>query len=279
MCIRDSNYIDRLYSTNTYVPERARFPKRLFLGTETSHTVHYWLGVRDNDYVIGDFIWTGIDYLGEAGAFPRRGSSSGVIDLAGGKKPGFYQRAAYWSDNPVLKILVLANQNTGGGGRRGGPSFGTWSGTTNTQLTVRAVANCEEVELFLNDRSLGRHAVSHNLYYNDWRVPYAPGVLSAIGYNAGRQAVTNELRTAGAAARLQIKPVPVSISRDLAFCEIMVVDENGLTVTDATPAVTVRIEGAGNLIGLDTGDLNHGGPFKTDTRNAYQGRLLATVQR
>ena len=276
------NYIDRLYSTNTYVPERARFPKRIFLGTETSHTVLYWLGVRDNDYVIGDFIWTGIDYLGESGAFPRRGSSSGVIDLAGGKKPGFYQRAAYWSDNPVLKILVLANQNNGGGGgggRRGGPSFGTWSGTTNTQLTVRAVANCEEVELFLNDRSLGRHAVSHNLYYNDWSVPYAPGALSAIGYNAGRQAVTNELRTAGTAARLQIKPVPVSISRNLAFCEITVVDENGLTVTDATPAVTVRIEGAGNLIGLDTGDLNHAGLFKTDTRNAYQGRLLATVQR
>src|ERR1035437_1493655 len=220
------NYIDRLYSTNTYVPERARFPKRIFLGTETSHTVHYWLGVRDNDYVIGDFISTGVDYLGEAGAFPRRGSSSGVIDLAGGKKPGFYQRAAYWSDHPVLKILVLANQNTGGGGgggRRGGPAFGTWSGTTNTQLTVRAVANCEEVELFLNDRSLGRQAVSRNLYYNDWSVPYAPGVLSAIGYNAGRQAVTNELRTAGAAARLQIKPVPVSISRDLAFCVSSVV--------------------------------------------------------
>lgn len=226
---------------------------------------------------------TGIDYLGEAGAFPRRGSSSGVIDLAGGKKPGFYQRTAYWSDNPVLQIQVLSSQNSGGGGggggRRGGPSFSTWNGTTNTQLTVRTVANCDEVQLFLNHRSLGRHAISHNLYYNDWSVPYAPGVLSAVGYSGGRPVGTNELRTAGAAARIQIKTIPATISSGIEFCEITVVDENGLTVTDATPAVTVRVEGAGRLIGLDTGELSYTGLFKTDTRTAYQGRLLATIQR
>jgi beta-galactosidase len=278
------NYIDRLYSTNTYAPEHKRFPHRLFLGTETTHQVHNWLGVRDNDYVIGDFIWTGIDYLGEAGAFPRRGSSAGNIDIAGGKKPGFYQRAAYWREDPVLKILVLSpqnssNQNLSGGGRRGGPSFGPWSGTTNMQLTVRAVANCDEVELFLNSRSLGRHAVSHNLYYSDWSVPYSPGVLSAIGYTAGRQVATNELRTAGGAARIQITPLNLPVASELEFFEINVVDEAGLVVSDATPVVTVQVEGAGRLIGLDNGDLTYVGLFKTDTRNAYQGRLLATVQR
>jgi beta-galactosidase len=278
------NYIDRLYSTNTYAPEHKRFPHRLFLGTETTQQVHNWLGVRDNAYVIGDFIWTGIDYFGESGAFPRRGSSSGEIDIAGGKKPGFYQRAAYWSDDPVLQILVLASQNSSsqnpaGGGRRGGPSFGTWNGTTNSQLTVRAVANCEEVELFLNDRSLGRHAVSRNLYYNDWSVPYAPGVLSAVGYSGGRPVATNDLRTAGAAARLQITPLKLAVPGELAFYEVNVVDEAGLVVPNATPAVTVQVEGAGRLIGLDAGDLNYTGLFKTDTRNAYQGRLLATVQR
>jgi beta-galactosidase len=273
------NYIDRLYSTNTYTPEHKRFPHRLFLGTETTHQVHNWLGVRDNNYVIGDFIWTGIDYLGESSAFPHRGSSSGEIDIAGGKKPGFYQRAAYWRADPVLKILVLSSQNSGGGGRRGGPSFGSWSGTTDAQLTVRAVANCDEVELFLNDYSLGRHAVSHNLYYSDWSVPYSPGVLSAIGYNAGRQVATNELRTAGAASRLHITPLQLSVAGGLEFYEINVVDEAGLVVASATPAVSVQVEGAGRLVGLDTGDLNYVGLFKTDTRNAYQGRLLAAVQR
>jgi beta-galactosidase len=272
------NYIDRLYSTNTYVPEHVRFPKRLFLGTETSHQVHNWLGVRDHDYVIGDFIWTGIDYLGESGAFPRRGSSSGLIDIAGGKKPGFYQRAAYWRNDPVLQILVFNGRNPTNSWR-GAAWFSKWNWPTNAQLTVRAAANCDEVELFLNDHSLGRHAVSHDVYSSEWRVPYAPGVLSAVGCRAGRQVAVHELRTAGPAARLQITPLPSPVPGDLAFCEITVVDEAGVIVPDATPAVTVRIEGTGRLIGLDTGDLSYVGLFKTDTRDAYQGRLLATVQR
>ena len=147
------NYINRLYGTNTYAPERARFPHRLCLGTETRSALHYWLGVRDHDYVIGEFIWTGIDYLGEAGSFPSRGSGSGFIDIAGGKKPEFYQRAAYWRDDPVLQILVLNAQNPDNS-RRGQPSLSKWNWPADSQLTVRAAANCDEVELFLNDRSL-----------------------------------------------------------------------------------------------------------------------------
>ena len=104
------NYIDRLYKDSTYVPERRRFPKHLILGTETTGRINYWLGVRDNDFVIGDFIWTGIDYLGETGRYPNRGSRSGFIDLAGGKKTSFYQRAAYWREDPVLQIYVLTGE-------------------------------------------------------------------------------------------------------------------------------------------------------------------------
>jgi beta-galactosidase len=272
------NYIDRLYGTNTYVSERARFPHRLCLGTETSSGIHYWLGVRDHDYVIGDFIWTGIDYLGESGKFPRRGNGSGFLDLAGGKKPGFYQRAAYWRDDPVLRMFVLTGEKPDLPWRAASAVF-KWNWPTNTQLTVRAVANCDEVELFLNDHSLGRHAVSHNVYASDWTVPYTQGVLSAVGYRAGQPVATNELRTTGTPAQLQVTPLASPIPSDIAFYEITVVDDAGLTVPDATSSITVKVEGPGRLIGLDTGDLNYGGLFKTDTRNAYQGRLLATVQR
>jgi beta-galactosidase len=272
------NYIDRLYGTNTYVPERARFPHRLCLGTETGSAVHYWLGVRDHDYVIGEFVWTGIDYLGEAGRFPSRGNGSGFIDIAGAKKPGFYQRAAYWRDDPVLQILVFDAQNPDNS-RGGRSSLSKWNWPADSRLTVRAAANCDEVELFLNDRSLGRHAISRDVYASDWSVAYAPGVLSAIGYRAGQQVAARKLATTGAAARLQITPISSPLSSDIACYEITVVDDAGLTVQDATPAVTVRAEGAARLIGLDTADLSYDGLFKTDTRKAYQGRLLATVQR
>ena len=272
------NYIDRIYKELTYAPEHERFPHRLFLGTETSNQVHNWLGVRDHDYVIGEFIWTGIDYLGESHAFPRRGSGSGFLDLAGGKKPEFYRRAAYWRDDPVLQLSVLTCEKAESDWRPA-PSYMHWNWTAGAQLAVRAVTNCDEVELFVNDRSLGRHPVSHDVYASEWAVPYAPGVLSAVAYRAGQKVAAQELRTAGAAARLQLTPVTIPIAGDLAVYEITIVDAAGLTVPDARTAVTVRVEGAGRLVGLDTGDLDYGGLFKVDNRVAYQGRLLATVQR
>jgi hypothetical protein len=272
------NYIDRIYKELTYAPEHERFPHRLFLGTETSNQVYNRLGVRDHDYVIGEFIWTGIDYLGESFKFPRRGSNSGYLDLAGGRKPSYYQRAAYWRDDPVLQLFVLTDEKPELAWRPA-PALVKWNWLAGAQVTVRAATNCDEVELFLNDRSLGRHAVSHDVYASDWTVPYAPGTLSAVGYRAGRQVAAQALRTAGAPARLQITPMQLPISSDLAVYEITVVDKDGLLVMDAAPAVKVRVKGAGRLIGLDTGDLDYGGLFKVNKRVAYQGRLLATVQR
>jgi beta-galactosidase len=271
------NYIDRLYAERTYAPERERFPHRLCLGTETSNQVHNWLGVRDNDFVIGEFIWTGFDYLGESHQFPRRGADSGFLDLAGGRKPGFYQRAAYWRDDPVLQIFVLTGEKAEYAWRPA-PAFVKWNWPAAAELTVRAVTNCDEVELFLNDRSLGRHAVSHDVYASEWPVPFAPGVLSAVAYRAGLKVATSEIRTAGVPARLLITPLAIPVASDLSIFEVTVVDAAGLTVPDATLPVQVRVEGAGRLIGLDTSDLNYGGLFKVDTRDAYQGRLLVTVQ-
>ncbi len=272
------NYIDRIYKEQTYVPERERFPHRLMFGTETSNQVHNWLGVRDHDYVIGEFIWTGIDYLGESHAFPRRGSGSGFLDLAGGKKPEFYRRAAYWHDDPVLQLSVLSSEKPESPWRPA-PSYMHWNWTVGALLSVRAVTNCDEVELFLNNASLGRHPVSHDVYLSEWTVPYAPGVLSAVAYRAGQKVATNELRTASAAARVQITPMPMPVANNVAVYEITVVDAAGLTVPDAKNPVTVQIEGPAKLIGLDTGDLDYGGLFKVATRDAFRGRLLATVQR
>jgi beta-galactosidase len=109
-------------------------------------------------------------------------------------------------------------------------------------------------------------------------VGYVPGVLSAVAYRGGQKVATQELRTFGAPARLQIRPLASPLTGDLSLYEITILDTTGLLVTDATSPVTVHVEGAGQLIGLDTGDLMYGGLFKVDTRNAHQGRLLVTVR-
>ena len=236
--------------------------------------------MRDHDYVIGEFIWTGIDYLGESGSFPAPRQRVPVSSTSpAGKKPGFYQRAAYWRDDPVLQLFVLTGEKpelawraaparlANGTGRRtpsspsGPPPIATKSSCSSTIVPSDA----------MRSRTMSTPATGPcpTLRECSRRSVIAPASRSP----------RSELRTAGAPARLQITPLPSPIASDLAFYEITVVDEAGLTVPDATPAVTVRVEGAGRLIGLDTGDLNYGGLFKTDTRNAYQGRLLATVQR
>ena len=272
------NYIDRLYGTNTYVPERKRFPHRLCLGTEVGASLPNWLGVRDHDYVIGEFIWTGIDYLGEAGKFPKRGNSSGFLDLASARKPGYYQRAAYWADGPVLHLQVMT-EGDGSGTRRGGPAAAKWNWPDGTKTTIRASANCDEVELFLNHTSLGRKPVSHDLYYADWPVTFAPGVVSAAGYRAGKQVATDEVRTYGAAAKLTVTPIPVPVDSNVTLYDIYVTDAAGLTVLDGAPEVTVTVDGVSRLIGLDTSDLEYAGLFKTNVRKAVNGHILATVER
>ena len=272
------NYIDRLYRDSTYVPEHRRFPHRLFLGTETTHAVHNWLGVRDNDYVIGDFIWTGIDYLGEAGPYPRRGSRSGLIDLAGGKKSGFYQRAAYWRTDPVLQLVVFTGEPSANAWQPR-PALFKWNWPDGGSLTVRAATNCDEVELFLNKKSLGKKAIATSLYFGDWTVGFQPGELTAIGYLKGKKVATSTLLTTAPATKLQLTPLPSSVVSDVAVYELTVRDKAGLVVVDATPTVTVKVESGGQLMGIDTGELEYVGAFKTDTRKAYQGRLLVTVQK
>jgi beta-galactosidase len=272
------NYIDRLYRDSTYVPEHRRFPHRLFLGTETSHQIHNWLGVRDNDYVIGDFIWTGIDYLGETENLPNRGSHSGEIDIAGGKKSSFYQRAAYWRNDPVLQLFVLTGKKPKNPWQSQ-PALLKWNWPEKTKVTVRAATNCDEVELFLNKRSLGRKAISHNLYSNDWSVDYKSGELKAIGYNKGKQVAISKLLTTDVASKLQITSLPLPIENDIILFEITATDKAGLKVIDGKAAITVKVEGGGKLIGLDNGELDYTGLFKTDTRNSYQGRLIVTVKR
>jgi beta-galactosidase len=272
------NYIDRIYGDKTYAPERERFPRRLCLGTETTNQVRNWLGVRDNDFVIGEFVWTGIDYLGESGLFPRRGSAAGYLDLAGGEKPEYFRRAAYWRNDPVLQLSVLTGQKPDRPSRPEA-SLIKWNWPAGAQLTVRAVTNCDEAELFLNGASLGRHSVSHDVYATDWTVPYFPGSISAVAYRAGHKVASQEIRTVGTAAKLRIVPLRSPIVSDVSLYEITIVDAEGQTVTDAVSPVTVRVEGDARLIGLDTGDLGYGGPFKISSRDAYVGRILATVER
>jgi len=199
------NYIDRYNGTEMYGPEKEKYPKRLLLGTETFHNTPYWLAVRDNDYVIGEFVWVGFDYLGEAGRFPKRGWDAGLIDMAGNPYPEYYLRKSYWSNEPVVQIAIeTAKSPASDWHPRKVVSHWNHKWVGDFLLPVYVYSNCDEVELQLNDSVIGRKAVDKNLYYARWDFPFKAGKIQAIGYNKGRKVIEHTLRTAGNAVGMSI---------------------------------------------------------------------------
>ena len=270
------------YQEARYAADHKKFPERIIFGSENHHTYDAWLAVRTNDYVAGQFLWTGIDYLGEAGPWPNRGSGAGLLDLCGFKKPLAWFRQSLWSDKPMVYLCVIGGNR--GFGRRGfgfGP-VEQWNWPSNATVTVLCYANCPEVTLTLNDRIIGtkRLAEATNGVLR-WTIPYEPGVLKAVGRVNGNQACEFALKAAGPAKRIELLPDATRLradGKDICHLEFQVVDANGVRVPNAAPEVTFELTGPATLLGIENGDLNSSEPYQGPTRKAFHGRGLAIVE-
>lgn len=244
-----------------------------------------WKFVSLHDYVAGDFMWTGIDYIGEAW-WPSKNSSSGVIDLCGFPKDGYYFYQSQWTTQPMIHLAPHWN----------------WKGKEGQVIQVVAYTNCDSVELFLNGKSYGIKALQFprpgnsgawNRYdhqpvnvrtgdlHLEWDVPYEPGTLKAIGRKGGKVVAEEEVHTTGApdALRLSVDRNTIDADqRDVAHVKIEVIDENGYVVPDASVPVQIIVEGEGKLIGLDNGNPFDHTSMKSDDRNTFNGLALAVVQ-
>jgi beta-galactosidase len=250
-------------------------------------TEELWRFVRTHDYVAGDFMWTGIDYLGEAGG-PSRGATAGVIDSCGFPKDGHYFYQSQWTSKPVLHLFPHWN----------------WKGREGTFLPVTCYTNCDSVELFLNGKSVGVKGYTFPRYgmqvrygqyapspagaartTNDlhlsWDVPYAPGTLKAVGMKDGK-AVEVEIWTTGDPAAISLSVDRESIRadrRDVAHVTVKVVDAQGRVHPEADNEIAFDIQGAGRLIGVDNGNMSEmAADFKGKSRKAFHGMCLAMVQ-
>ena len=273
------NYIDR-YFPNLYADEHKTYPNRIFLGTETYPNLKNWLAVRDNPYVTGEFLWVGIDYMGEAIKWPRKGWEWGLIDLAGFEKPTYYIRQSYWSETPMVHIAVNLREKY---------NFqwncydvaSHWNFEKGETDSVFVYSNCDEVELFLNNKSLGRKQVNKNNYYALYYVGYKSGTLKAIAINHSKKVAEHVLQTAGNPGCLKLFPdkETVDLARgELLYIPIEVTDKDGVRCPKATSRIRVVVEGTGELIGLDSGNQSSHEVYKTDHRNAFEGRILAIIK-
>jgi beta-galactosidase len=267
------------YQEQHYEADHRTYPDRFIFGSENGDSYGAWAAVRDNDYVAGQFLWTGIDYLGEARRWPNRANGAGLLDMCGFKKPIGWFRQSLWSDEPMVYICASTR------GARRGPGMGGaehWNWPEDARVTVSGYTNCEEVVLTLDGETLGTKRLSEAREgVLTWEVPFKAGVLKAIGRNGGRDVCEFVLKTAGPAARITLSPDMTHLSadgRDVYHVEFSVVDEQGVRVPDAEHEITFDVNGSGRIIGIENGDLNSLDDPKDNVHKAYRGRGLAILQ-
>jgi beta-galactosidase len=296
---------EKLYSI-----DRHDFPRRRFIGTENGAMPSFNPGGSTSfydarpvsnerieieqlqrftqvyDYVSGDFMWTGIDYLGEA-QWPSKSSRSGVIDTCGFPKDGYYFYKSIWTKAPVLHLSPHWN----------------WAGREGEIVPVICFTNCDTVELFLNGKSLGvqgfmfpetgmenewahfppRDKVLQTTgdLHLAWYVPYQPGTLKAVGTKDGQTVLTVERSTTGAPAAIRLSADRARIGTawdDLCHVAVEIVDQEGRVVPTAGNEVVFELSGPGRILGLDNGQADSHESYQGNRRKAFAGRALALVQ-
>jgi beta-galactosidase len=309
------NYVDRWRDRREkyYSIDRSAYPARRFIGTES--TALYgargvYAGDQSNslfferaantqieveqqqkfiqtyDYVSGDFIWAGIDYLGES-RWPSKLAATGALDTCGFKKDTFYFYQSIWSTTPVLHIFPHWN----------------WVGKEGQVIAVTCYTNCDTVELFLNGKSFGVKGYAFprpgmaGRYGNyptratalqttadlhlSWDVPYEAGTLSAVGKKNGQVLPTVEIQTTGVPAKIALTADRQSIRTspsDVAHVTVQVTDAAGRVVPTADTGIAFSIQGEGRILGVDNGRPDSHESFKTNQRRTFNGLALVILQ-
>jgi hypothetical protein len=236
--------------------------------------------VRDKEFIFGQFLWTGIDYLGEAGRWPARGSTAGLLNLAGFVKPRGEFRRALWSPKPVA-YLGTYPAPTGERAQRGGLSqdaWPVWNYEPGQQIRVVCYTNAPQARLLVNGREVG---AAKN--YDDatgiisWDVPWEAGTLEVVGMDAsGGRVSGHSIRTTGRPHALKIVE---NVSGDgLSQIVLQVVDSDGVPVLLADNEITCTVEGPARLLGLEAGNSSDTGDYTDNRQRVSMGKLLAYVQ-
>ena len=286
----ESGYADALdvtgynYQESRYAADHQKYPKRIIYGSENGMSLEAWKAVADNDYVIGQFLWTGYEYMGEAGQFPSRHSTSGIIDLAGNKKPEFYFRQSLWSEKPMIFIgttdhVTDNNQGDLWAHKSVDP---VWNWNPDQSIFVNVFTNCEEAELFLNNKSLGiKKLADFKNRTITWEVPFESGKLKAVARTSGKDLAAYELNTTTKPVRIAAKSNVIKLKgdkEDIANVFVNLCDESGNTVYSAENEITCEVTGPVRILGMEDSNPKNIESYKDNKQHAYHGKLLIYLQ-
>jgi beta-galactosidase len=284
--------------------DHERVPQRIILGTESYPLEAFgaWMEVVDHPYVIGDFVWTAFDYIGEAsigwkgyyqnaGFYPWNLAYCGDIDICGWKRPQSFYRDALWKKNQLSlfvqppKPSFERNPNRESWSKWHWDDVAAdwnWKGHEGKPLQVHVYSSCDEVALFLNGKALGRKPTNRSTKFSAlFTVPYQSGVLKVIGYKDGREINTAELKTASQPLKLKLTADRSTLkanNQDLGYITVEVVDASGRRHPKAENLVQFEISGPGTIVGVGNANPVSLESYQQPKRKAWQGRCLAVVK-
>ena len=292
------------YLPDKYESDHARHPQRVMYGSESypKDFFDYWTLVEKHPYIIGDFVWTSMDYFGESGIghttlsnekdtflkpWPWYNAWCGDIDVCGFKKPQSYYRDVVWRRSPIEMAVhtPLPEGVTELVSSWGWPDEArswNWPGQEGKSLPVAVYSRCDTVRLELNGKVIGEKPVSAETKLTArFDVPYQPGELRAIGLIDGKAVASTTLKTTGPAKALRLTADRARIRADrsdLSYITVEVVDEQGAVVPDAAASVRFTVTGKGELAATGSTAPNDASSFQTPRRMTYQGRCLVILR-
>lgn len=301
-CAQSCDITGLNYLSGRYELEQELHPGKTVLGTETypADIENLWDKVTTYSHVIGDFTWTGYDYIGEAGVgifhydgkenftsiYPERLGYIGDIDLIGNRRPISYFREIVYGLTEQPYIAVERMEHIGQTANKTAWMFKdnisswTWKGFEGEKACIDVYSSGDEVELFLNDKSLGRKPAGKEHHYTaTYTVPYEAGILKAVSYQKGQAVGEYSIVTAQTATVLQTERVTEN-ERDVAYIKVWLMDDNGICNTQETEkkVLHAQVTGNGELEGFGSANPSSEEPYCSDTAITFDGSVLAVVR-
>ena len=279
------------YTEGLYRNDHKKYPNRVIFGSENSHNYYAWQVVKNTDFISGQFLWTGVDYMGEAGKFPLHASSSGLLDLTSFEKPIYSWRQAMWSEKPMLYLVSRKMKNSENvsvdpmsnlaGFLNSSDQNEYWNYNTGDSVLVMAYSNCNEVELFINGKSFGikKSDPANSCFW--WYVPYETGEVKAIAKAADNSTLTSTLKEVSEPVKLILKPDAVKLkanNEDVAIVEVQLLDKNNNRALLADNLINFQITGEGTIICVDNGETSDLENYKLPERRASSGRCIVIIR-
>ncbi|MEQ8474494.1 MAG: glycoside hydrolase family 2 TIM barrel-domain containing protein [Marinoscillum sp.] len=266
------------YTEDRYESDHEKYPSRILYGSETRHNIEAWLSVTNNDFIFGQFLWTGVDYLGEAGAWPSRGSGSGLLDLSSNIKPRGYYREALWSDEPAI-YLGSYKLNPRWADQPSIDAPKNWDYKPGDTIRVMAYSNCTNLKLRLNDKLIGKEINSNTqLGMAYWDIVYEPGVLRVEGKGEDGQIWADEIRTPGVAKIISVNVVKNASDNGVFIVNLELKDGNGYLAYSTDKMVVCEVSGNGELIGLENASKDASLNYLGNQLTTNSGKLTAYVR-